>query len=117
MDQSQLSLSIFSFVLFSLGSGVIAGYVAGRLEELGRYALSVVTMGLGFFFLLLLMYTVYLRMFARMPLSWIGPLMWTIYPCMVGAVILGWYVAQKRNDTTQVGSSPVSPRPTERLYR
>ena len=106
LDRSQLWLSIASFILFSLGSGVIAGYVAGRLEELGRYAVSTAVLGLGTFFIMLMGYTLYLRMFARMPMAWTGPLMWGLYPGLMSAVILGWYVAKisaasRRNTTNK----------------
>jgi hypothetical protein len=95
-DRSQLWLGILSFVMFSLGSGIIAGYVAGRLDELRRYAVSTAVLGLSSFFLVLVMYMVYLRLYARMPAAWTGPLLWGLYPGMVAAVILGWYVAKQR---------------------
>ena len=97
LDRSQLWISIVAFIVFSLGSGVIAGYLAGRLDEFGRYAMSLTVMGLSMFFLLLLTYTVYLKAFARMPVAWTGPLLWSLYPAMIPAVLLGWYVAQQRN--------------------
>jgi hypothetical protein len=95
-DKYQLWLSILAFIVFSLGSGVIAGYIAGRLDEMGRYATAMTALGLGSFFLLLLTYTVYLKLFARMPAVWTGPLMWGMYPVLIAAVILGWRVAGKR---------------------
>lgn len=101
MDRSQLWLSMLSFAVFSLGSGVIAGYVAGRLDELGRYAMSMTILGLGSFFLMLLAYTVYLRIFARMPQAWTGPLMWGLYPGMIAAVVLGWHIARQRQRSTR----------------
>lgn len=95
-----LWLSMLSFAAFSLGSGVLAGYVAGRLNELGRYAVGTAVLGLASFFLLLIAYTVYLRMFARMPGDWTGPLMWGLYPGMVAAVILGWKGAKKERPSS-----------------
>jgi hypothetical protein len=106
LHYNTLWMSILAFATFSLGSGVIAGYIAGRLDELGRYSTSVATLGLGLFFLLTLTYTIYLKVFARMPEDWTAPLIWAIYPGMIGAVVLGWHVAEARYQRTRPHKKP-----------
>ena len=106
MDQPQLWLSITAFLMFSLGSGVIAGYIAGRLDELGRYAVSMAVLGLGTFFMLLLSYTFYLRFFALMPADWTGALLWGHYPLMISAVLFGWHIAGMRRATLAEQNPP-----------
>lgn len=96
-DHVYLWVSIVAFLVFSLGSGVLAGYIAGRWEDLGRYAFSICTLGLGTFFLLFLAYTMYLKVYARMPIAWTGTLVWGHYPALIAAVTFGWKVGRSRN--------------------